>query len=89
LKWPTSDKAEPGISAGFKEKSGASYCGQHGRQRGVRVNLIGLCQGGWMAAVVAARFPHQVNGLASPARPIDTDAGLADFSNFLQVPGTS
>jgi hypothetical protein len=35
----------------------------------VRVNLIGLCQGGCMAALVAARFPHQVYGLASPARP--------------------
>jgi poly(3-hydroxybutyrate) depolymerase len=25
---------------------------------GGRMNLIGLCQGGWMSAMYAARFPH-------------------------------
>src|ERR1035437_6043647 len=30
---------------------------------GGRVNLVGLCQGGWLAAMVAARFPDKVNSL--------------------------
>jgi poly(3-hydroxyalkanoate) synthetase len=30
---------------------------------GRRVNLVGLCQGGWVAAMVAARFPDKVNKL--------------------------
>ena len=27
---------------------------------GGRVNLVGLCQGGWVAAMIAARFPDKV-----------------------------
>ena len=42
---------------------------------GGRVNLIGLCQGGWMAAMAAARFPEKVNALVLAGAPIDTDAG--------------
>ena len=42
---------------------------------GGRVNLVGLCQGGWMAAMVAARFPEKVNSLVLAGAPIDTDAG--------------
>jgi poly(3-hydroxyalkanoate) synthetase len=42
---------------------------------GGRVNLVGLCQGGWVAAMVAARFPHKVNSLVLAGSPIDTDAG--------------
>ncbi len=42
---------------------------------GGRVNLIGLCQGGWVAAMVAARFPDKVNALVLAGTPIDTDAG--------------
>ena len=42
---------------------------------GGRVNLVGLCQGGWMAAMVAARFPDKVNALVLAGAPIDTDAG--------------
>jgi len=39
------------------------------------VNLVGLCQGGWASAIVAARFPHKVNSLVLAGAPIDTDAG--------------
>lgn len=39
------------------------------------VNLIGLCQGGWASAMVAARFPDKVNSLVLAGAPIDTDAG--------------
>ena len=30
---------------------------------GGRVNLVGLCQGGWMSAMYAARFPRKVASL--------------------------
>ncbi len=42
---------------------------------GGRVNLVGLCQGGWVSAMVAARFPNKVNSLVLAGAPIDTDAG--------------
>jgi poly(3-hydroxyalkanoate) synthetase len=42
---------------------------------GGRINLIGLCQGGWVAAMIAARFPQKVNSLVLAGSPIDTDAG--------------
>lgn len=42
---------------------------------GGRVNLVGLCQGGWVSAMVAARFPEKVNKLVLAGAPIDTDAG--------------
>ncbi len=42
---------------------------------GGRVNLVGLCQGGWVSAMVAARFPEKVNALVLAGSPIDTDAG--------------
>lgn len=42
---------------------------------GGRVNLVGLCQGGWTAAMIAARFPAKVNSLVLAGAPIDTDAG--------------
>ena len=42
---------------------------------GGRVNLVGLCQDGWLSAMVAARFPGKVNALVLAGSPIDTDAG--------------
>lgn len=42
---------------------------------GGRVNLVGLCQGGWVSAMVASRFPDKVNSLVLAGAPIDTDAG--------------
>lgn len=42
---------------------------------GVPINLVGLCQGGWMSAMLAARFPGKVNSLVLAGAPIDTDAG--------------
>jgi poly(3-hydroxyalkanoate) synthetase len=42
---------------------------------GGRVNLVGLCQGGWVSAMVAARMPHKVNALVLAGAPIDTDGG--------------
>jgi polyhydroxyalkanoate depolymerase len=42
---------------------------------GGRVNLVGLCQGGWAAAMIAARFTSKVQTLVLAGAPIDTDAG--------------
>ncbi len=40
-----------------------------------RVHLIGLCQGGWMSTMFAARFPGKVASLVLAGSPIDTGAG--------------
>ena len=42
---------------------------------GGHVNFVGLCQGGWLSAMIAARFPDKVNALVLVGAPIDTDAG--------------
>ena len=39
------------------------------------VHLVGLCQGGWMSAMYACRFPDKVRSLVLAGAPIDTDAG--------------
>ncbi len=36
---------------------------------GGRVNLVGLCQGGWVSTMLAARFPEKVNLWCSPVPP--------------------
>jgi poly(3-hydroxyalkanoate) synthetase len=41
------------------------------------VNLIGDCQGGWLAAIYAALHPHDVNTLTLAGAPIDFHAGGA------------
>jgi polyhydroxyalkanoate depolymerase len=42
---------------------------------GMPVHLVGLCQGGWMSAMYASRFPGKVRSLVLAGAPIDTDAG--------------
>ena len=42
---------------------------------GGRVNLIGDCQGGWLAAIYAALNPERVNTLTIAGAPIDFHAG--------------
>ncbi len=42
---------------------------------GGRAHLVGLCQGGWMSAMYACRFPAKVVSLVLAGAPIDTDAG--------------
>ena len=42
---------------------------------GPPVDLIGLCQGGWLALVYAARFPAKVRALVLAAAPVDTQRG--------------
>jgi poly(3-hydroxybutyrate) depolymerase len=47
---------------------------------GVPVNLIGLCQGGWLSLMYAARFPHKVRKLVLAGAPIDIAAGESSLS---------
>jgi poly(3-hydroxyalkanoate) synthetase len=49
---------------------------------GGRVNLIGLCQGGWMALIYAARFAGKVRKLALAGAPIDIGAGRSKLSEL-------
>jgi polyhydroxyalkanoate depolymerase len=66
---------------------------------GGRVNLVGLCQGGWMSAMFAARYPGKVRSLVLAGAPIDTAAGngpikamahdlpLADYEELIVLGG--
>jgi poly(3-hydroxyalkanoate) synthetase len=47
---------------------------------GGRCDIVGLCQGGWLGLVFAARFPAKARKLAVAAAPIDTQAGDSPFS---------
>ena len=47
---------------------------------GPPVDLIGLCQGGFMALIYAARFPKKVRKLVLAAAPVDISAGSSALS---------
>jgi poly(3-hydroxyalkanoate) synthetase len=47
---------------------------------GGAVDLIGLCQGGWMSLAYAARFPGKVRKLVLAGAPIDIAAGRSKLS---------
>jgi poly(3-hydroxyalkanoate) synthetase len=49
---------------------------------GPPVDLIGLCQGGWLALAFAARFPQKVRKLVLAGAPIDIAAGESKISNI-------
>ena len=42
------------------------------------VNLIGLCQGGWLALIYTALFPHKIRRLVMVGAPVDFHAGFPD-----------
>ena len=52
---------------------------------GGAVDLIGLCQGGWMALVYAARFPAKVRKLVLAGAPIDIAAGASSFPTWRAI----
>jgi len=49
---------------------------------GAPVDLIGLCQGGWMALMYAARFPKKVRKLVLVGAPIDIRAAPSALSSL-------
>ncbi len=51
-------------------------------QLGPPVDLIGLCQGGWLALIYAARFPAKVRRLVLAGAPIDIAAASSHLSRF-------
>lgn len=47
---------------------------------GGRVDLVGLCQGGWLALAYAARFPAKVRKLVMAGAPVDIAAAQSGLS---------
>jgi poly(3-hydroxyalkanoate) synthetase len=52
---------------------------------GGEANLVGLCQGGWMSAMYAARYPKKVRRLVLAGSPIDTGAGDGPVKRMAQT----
>jgi poly(3-hydroxyalkanoate) synthetase len=49
------------------------------------LDLIGLCQGGWMALIYAARFPGKVRKLVLAGAPVDTKAAPSVLSALVDA----
>jgi poly(3-hydroxyalkanoate) synthetase len=49
---------------------------------GQPLDLVGLCQGGWLALIYAARFPHKVRKLVLVAAPVDIGPGASRLSRL-------
>ena len=57
---------------------------------GGSASLVGLCQGGWLAAAYAARFPGKVAKLVLASAPIDPSAAESRITRALAaVPPTA
>jgi poly(3-hydroxyalkanoate) synthetase len=56
---------------------------------GGRVSLVGLCQGGWLAAAYAARFPRKVVKLVLAGAPIDLSAAESRITRTLASVSTA
>ena len=54
---------------------------------GEPVNLIGDCQGGWLATIYTAMHPEDVATLTIGGAPIDFQAGDAAIADFVQAAG--
>jgi polyhydroxyalkanoate depolymerase len=52
---------------------------------GGQAHLIGLCQGGWLSAAYAARFPGKVKTLVLAGAPIDTEAGRGPVKDLART----
>jgi poly(3-hydroxyalkanoate) synthetase len=51
---------------------------------GGRANLVGLCQGGWLALAYAARYPAKVRHLVLAGAPVDIKAGESELSQVAE-----
>lgn len=51
-------------------------------EAGAPADLIGLCQGGWLALMYAARFPDKVRKLVLAGAPVDLSAGRSQLSQL-------
>ncbi len=52
---------------------------------GGRAHLVGLCQGGWACAMLAARFPHKIASLVLAGAPLDLSAGDGAIKRAVQT----
>ncbi|MCB1498856.1 MAG: alpha/beta fold hydrolase [Bauldia sp.] len=54
---------------------------------GGRVDLVGICQGGWMSLLYAARFPAKVRSLVLAGSPIDlsTDSSVSSLAKSVPL----
>ncbi|KAA5601240.1 alpha/beta fold hydrolase [Blastochloris sulfoviridis] len=52
---------------------------------GPPVDLVGLCQGGSLALIYAARFPGKVRALVPVAAPVDTAVGESDLAAWAKA----
>jgi poly(3-hydroxyalkanoate) synthetase len=50
---------------------------------GPPVDLVGICQGGWLALVYAARFPGKVRSIVAAGSPIDVRASASALSDLV------
>jgi poly(3-hydroxyalkanoate) synthetase len=55
------------------------------RRMGGRANVIGNCQGGWLAAIYAALHPERVHTLTLAGAPIDFHAGESVIASSTRV----
>lgn len=52
---------------------------------GKPVTLVGLCQGGWQAAIYTALYPQKVDRLILAGAPIDFHAGNSQITNYARI----
>ncbi|HUZ31526.1 MAG TPA: alpha/beta fold hydrolase [Xanthobacteraceae bacterium] len=52
---------------------------------GSPIDLIGLCQGGWMALIYAARFPTKIRKLVLAGSPVDFAAAPSALSDVAKI----
>jgi poly(3-hydroxyalkanoate) synthetase len=55
------------------------------RRMGGRANVVGNCQGGWLAAIYAALHPERVHTLTLAGAPIDFHAGESVIASSTRV----
>jgi poly(3-hydroxyalkanoate) synthetase len=47
----------------------------HMKMSSDKIDIVGLCQGGWLASIYTAKYPNEVSKLAIFAAPINTHTG--------------